>query len=69
MDAILNALSLACAKSGGENMQVGFLMALVGVPVMELFQSVGYWQRTRVRCARQRAERGKRAILEKYLRL
>jgi hypothetical protein len=54
MAAILNAMSLACAKSGGGIfMQVGFLMALAGVPVMELFHNVGYWQRTRVCCARQ----------------
>ena len=61
MDAILNALSLACTKSGGGIMQVGFLMALAGVPVMELFHNVGYWQRTRVRCACQWAERGKKS--------
>ena len=32
-------------------------MALAGVPVpvRELFFNVGYWQRTRVPCARQRA--------------
>jgi hypothetical protein len=64
MDAILNALLLACTKSGGGIMQVGFLMALAGVPVMELFHNDGYWPRTRVRCASQWAEREKRAILE-----
>jgi hypothetical protein len=37
-------------------MQVGFLMALAGVPVRELFVYVGYWQRTRVPRARQWAE-------------
>ena len=37
-------------------MQVGFLMALAGVPVRELFVYVGYWQRTRVPRACQRAE-------------
>ncbi len=68
MDAILNALLLACVESGGGIMQVGFLMALVGVPVIELFHNVGYWQRTRVRCARQRAERGKKSNPEKHLR-
>jgi len=36
-------------------MQVGFLMALAGVPLMELFVYVGYWRRTRVPRARQRA--------------
>jgi hypothetical protein len=61
MDAILNALLLACAKLGGGIMQVGFLMALAGVPVMELFHNVGYWQRTRVCCACQQAERGKKS--------
>ncbi len=61
MDAILNALLLACAESGSGIMQVGLLMALVRVPVMELFHNVGYWQRTRVRRACQRAERGKKS--------
>jgi hypothetical protein len=61
MDAILNALLLASAKSGGRIMQVGFLMALAGVPVMELFHDVGYWQRTRIHCACQWAERGKKS--------
>jgi hypothetical protein len=65
MDAILNALSLACAKLGGGIMQVGLLMALAGVPVMELFQNVGYWWRTMVLCARQWAERGKKSDLGK----
>jgi hypothetical protein len=65
MDAILNAMSLACAESGGGIMQVGFLMALDGVPVMELFHNVGYWRRTRVRLARQRTERGKKSDLGK----
>ncbi len=60
-DAILNALLLACTESGGGIMQVGFLMALAGVPVMELFHNVGYWWRTRVRRACQRAERGKKS--------
>jgi hypothetical protein len=59
MDAILNAMLLACAKLGGSIMQVGFLMTLAGVPVMELFHNVGYWRRTRVGYARQWAERGK----------
>jgi hypothetical protein len=37
-------------------MQVGFLMALAGVPVRELFVYVGYWQKTRAPLACQRAE-------------
>jgi len=56
MHTILNALSLACAESSIGSMQVGFLMALAGVPVKELFVYVGYWRRTRVPRARQRAE-------------
>ena len=42
MVTILNALSLACAKSSIGSMQVSFLMALAGVPVRELFNHVGY---------------------------
>ncbi len=45
---ILNALLLACAKLSIGSMQVGFVMALVGVPAKELLNDVGYWQRTRV---------------------
>ncbi len=52
---ILNALSLAYAESNVGSMQAGFIMALVGVPVKELLDNVGYWRRTRVSCARQRA--------------
>jgi hypothetical protein len=37
VDAILNALLLACAKLGSGIMQVGFLMALARVPVMDFF--------------------------------
>jgi hypothetical protein len=37
-------------------MQVGFLMALTGVPVRELFLYVRYWWRTRVLHAPQWAE-------------
>ncbi len=33
LHTILNAMSLACAKSSIGSMQVGFLMALVGGPV------------------------------------
>jgi hypothetical protein len=68
MDAILIALLLACAKSGGSIMQVGFLLALAGVPVMELFHNVGYWQRTRVSRSHQQAERGKKSDPGKHLR-
>jgi len=52
MQTILNALSLACAESSIGSMQAGFIMALAGVPVRELFD-VGYWRRTRVPRARQ----------------
>ncbi len=52
---ILNALSLACAESRVGSTQVGFVMALVGVPVKELLDNVGYWRRTRVSRACQRA--------------
>ena len=68
MLTILNALSLACAKSSICSMQVGFCMALAGVPVRELFDNVGYWRRTRVPCARQWAESAKEVIREKHLR-
>ena len=47
MHTILNALSLACAESSIGSMQVGFLMALAGVPVRELFIYVGHWRRMR----------------------
>ena len=50
---ILNTLSLARTKSSVGSMLVGFVLALVRVPVKELFVDVGYWQRTRVPCARQ----------------
>jgi len=56
MHTILNALSLACAKSSIGSMQVGFIMALAGVPVREFFVYVGYWWRTRILRARQWAE-------------
>ena len=52
---ILNALPLACAESSVGSTQVGFVMALVGVPVKELLDDVGYWRRTRVPRACQRA--------------
>ena len=61
MHTILNALSLACAESSIGSMQVGFIMALAGVPVRELFVYVGYWRRTRVPRARQRAEGAKKS--------
>ncbi len=50
---ILNALPLACTESSIGSTQVGFVMALVGVPVKELLDDVGYWRRTRVPCACQ----------------
>ena len=55
MLTILNALMLACAKLSVGSTQVGFIMALVRVPVKELlFDNVlGYWQRTGVPCAGQ----------------
>ena len=53
MLTILNALSLACAESSIGSMQVGFLMALAGVPVRELFNHVEYWWRKRVSHASQ----------------
>ena len=56
MHTILNDLSLACAESSICSMQVGFIMALAGVPVRELFVCVGYWRRTRVPRARQWTE-------------
>ncbi len=37
---ILNALLFACAKSSVGSTQVGFVMALVGVPVKELLDDV-----------------------------
>ncbi len=52
---IFNAMPLVCAKSSVGSMQVGFVMALVGVPVKELLDDVGYWWRTRVPRACQRA--------------
>jgi hypothetical protein len=61
MLAILNAMSLACAESSIGSMQVGFLMALAGVPVRKLFNYVGYCRRKRVTCARQRAESAKKS--------
>jgi len=58
MLTILNALLLACAKSSIGSMQVGFLMALAGVPLTlrELSGNVRYWLRTRVPHACQLAE-------------
>ena len=69
MLTIMNALLLVCAKSSIGSMQVGFLMAMAGVPVRELFVYVGYWRRTRVPCGRQPAERVKtRVIPDKHRR-
>ena len=63
---ILNALSLACAKSSIGSMQVGFLLALAGVLVRELFNNVGYWQRgSPMLLNRLRVQ--KRVIPEKHL--
>ncbi len=45
---ILNALPLVYAKSNVGSTQAGFIMALVGVPVKELLDDVGYLRRTRV---------------------
>ena len=55
MHAILNAMLIS--------MQVGFLMALAGVPVGELFIYVGYWWRTRVPHALDGQRAQKRVIL------
>ena len=52
---ISNALPLAYAKSNVGSTQAGFIMALVRVPVKELLDDVGYWRRTRVPRACQRA--------------
>jgi hypothetical protein len=40
MLTILNVLLLGCAKPSIGSMQVGFLMALAGVPVRESFDYV-----------------------------
>ena len=61
MLTILNALSVANAVLSIGSMQVGFLMALAGVPVRILFVYVGYWWRTRVPRARQWAESAKKS--------
>ena len=45
---ILNALPFAYAESNVGSTQAGFIMALVGVPVKELLDDVGYLRRTRV---------------------
>ena len=65
--AILNALSLVCAKWSIGSMQVGFVMALGGVPVKELFDDVGYWPRTRLPRL-VNPLRKKRVIAEKHVR-
>jgi hypothetical protein len=61
MFTIMTVLSLACAESSIGSMHVGFLMALAGVPVRELFNYVQYWRRTRVPHARQRAKSAKKS--------
>ena len=43
MLTISNALPLACAESRIGSTKIGFVMALVGVPVKELLDNVGYW--------------------------
>ena len=69
MHTILNAPSLACAESSIGSIQVGFLKALAGVPVRELFIYVGYWWRTRVPRAHQRAESAKKSDSGKTLKV
>ncbi len=64
---ILNALPLACAELSVGSMQVGFVMALVGVPVKELLDDVGYWRRTRIPRACQRAASVKKVIAHQQL--
>ncbi len=59
---ISDALPLACAKLSVGSTHIGFVMALVGVPVKELLDDVGYWRRTRVPCACQRAASVKSVI-------
>jgi hypothetical protein len=49
-------------------MQFGFVMALRGVPVKELFKDVGYWQRTRVPWLGNPLRAQIRAIVEKHVR-
>jgi hypothetical protein len=67
MLTILNALPRGCTKLSVGSTQVGFVMALAGVPVKELLNSVGYWLRTRVPCACQRAASVKNVIAQKYM--
>ena len=69
MLTIVNALLLACAESSIGSMQVGFLMALAGVPVRELFDYVGYWRRKRVPRACQWAESAKKRDPGKTLKV
>ena len=49
-------------------MQVGFLMALAGIPVRELFDIIGYWWRTRVHVLVNGLRAHKRVIVEKHQR-
>ena len=65
MLTILNVLSLVCAESSIGSMQVGFLMALAGVPVRELFDNVGYWWRKRVPRALQQFKSATKSDLGK----
>ena len=64
---ILNALSLACAKSSICSTQISFVMALGGVLVKELFNNVGYWWRTRVPRLVNPLRAQKRAIAKKHI--
>ncbi len=62
MLAILNALPLAYAELNVGNMQAGFIMALIGVPVKELLDDVGYLRRTRV----PRSVNGLQSVKKRY---
>ena len=55
--AVVPPPPLACAESSVGSTQVGFVMALVGVPVKELLDDVGYWRRTRVLMVREVSSR------------
>ena len=55
------------ATSSIGSTQVGFVMALIGVPVKELLDNVGYWRRMRVPRACQRAASVKKRIVQQPL--
>ncbi len=63
---ILNAMLLECTKLSIGSIQVGFLMALAGVSVGEMFMGVGRERGSLVLPNRLRGQ--KRIILEKHLR-